>query len=310
MSEGTYNQELSPHQLREQALAIKRTIIDAWISDFPQTPPWPEPLSPPRHRKLQGVEEENAEPPRGRRRKLQDMMEVEDAEPLRRSKRNFSPLERFDPPKPPTLKKVSQSPIKKQQPAARARGRGGKISQPRPQPGGTVSPIATSNYQQRMGSITLAAETTLNSSVGQTVESRASSPTRTRQDLENAVPTIICRGFTASMVTDMREDVRSLRKDLMKAARHYGILPVSIRDTLYPLLGEWDQNDLLFDQFPRSKKDEDVVWAAIQDIYIKAQKCGELDKPESSWSHEVIRPLLKHSLKYTPWQDRVQVEIM
>jgi hypothetical protein len=112
------------------------------------------------------------------------------------------------------------------------------------------------------------------------------------------------------MVTDMREDVRSLRKDLMKAARHHGILPVSIWDTLCPLLGEWDQNDLLFDQFPRSKKDEDVVWAAILDIYIKAQKCGELDKPESSWSHEVIRPLLEHSLKYTPWQDRVQVEIM
>src|SRR5256714_2065599 len=54
MSEGTYSQELSPHQqLQEQALAIKRTIIDAWISDFPQIPPTPESFSPatahPRH---------------------------------------------------------------------------------------------------------------------------------------------------------------------------------------------------------------------------------------------------------------------
>src|SRR5436305_11670480 len=44
MSEVTYDQGLSP--LQEQALIIKRKIINAWINDFPQNPPSPEPISP------------------------------------------------------------------------------------------------------------------------------------------------------------------------------------------------------------------------------------------------------------------------
>src|SRR5436190_18445656 len=42
MSDSTYDQELSPFRV----LAIKREIINAWISDFPQTPPTPESISP------------------------------------------------------------------------------------------------------------------------------------------------------------------------------------------------------------------------------------------------------------------------
>jgi hypothetical protein len=240
MSERTYNQE--------QAFAIKRTIIDAWVSDFPSTPPTPE--SPRRGRRKRG-------------RKLQDMTEEEDAEPLRRS----------------------------------------KISQPQSQPRNNAQRVAASNYQQRLGSISLTAETTLNASAHQSAETRSSSPTRTRKNLENAVPKIICRGFSDGVATaNLREDVRSLRKELMAAARHHGIFPVSIRDTLYAHLNEWDQDDAYFDDFPRSEKDEDVIWAAVQDLYVKAQRCGELEKPESSWSHEVIRPLIEHALKYTPWQ--------
>ena len=135
MSEGTYSQELSPHQqLQEQALAIKRRIIDAWISDLPQ---------------------------------------------------------------------------------------------PRPQPGDDAPPIDASSYQQTLGSIALNEETTLNASTRRTVESRASSPTRTRNDLESAVPKIICRMFTTGMA--MREDVRSLRQKLMLAARYRGFLPLSLK---------------------------------------------------------------------------------
>jgi hypothetical protein len=96
----------------------------------------------------------------------------------------------------------------------------------------------------------------------------------------------------------------------MAAARHRSILPASLHDTLHPLLNKWDQDDAYFDEFVRSKEEENMIWAAIQDIRAKAQKCGEHDKPESSWSHEVIRPLIEHALKYTPWQDRVQVEVV
>jgi hypothetical protein len=75
-------------------------------------------------------------------------------------------------------------------------------------------------------------------------------------------------------------------------------------------LDEWDQDDAYFGEFSRSKEEENVIWAAIQDIYAKAQKCGEQDKPESSWSHEVIRPLIEQALKYTAWQNKVQVEVV
>ena len=59
------------------------------------------------------------------------------------------------------------------------------------------------------------------------LRARASSPTRTRNDLESAVPKIICRMFTTGMA--MREDVQSLRQKLMEAARHRGILPFSLK---------------------------------------------------------------------------------
>jgi hypothetical protein len=181
MSEGTYSKGLSPHQqLQEQALAIKRRIIDAWISDLPQIPPTPE-------------------------------------------------SQRLGPPEPSTRRKITKSPIKRQRPAAKARGRGGKISQPRPQPGDDAPPIDASSYQQTLGSIALNEETTLtlNASARRTLESRASSPTRNRNDLESAVPKIICRLFTDGMA--MREDVRSLRQKLMAAARHRGVLPLSLK---------------------------------------------------------------------------------
>jgi hypothetical protein len=247
MSEGTYSRELSPHQqLQEQALAIKRRIIDAWISDFPQIPPTPESFSPatahPRHGCTSQVlqdrhlerRHERYDASKGaymlprssrrlRSRKPRGVKEEENTEPLRRSKRNLSPPKLPEPPEPSTRRKVAESPIKRQRPSAKARGRGGKISQPRPQPGDD----AVSNYQQTLGSISLNEETTLNASARQTVGSRASSPTRTRNDLESAVPKIICRMFTTGMA--MREDVRSLRQKLMAEARHRGILPLSLK---------------------------------------------------------------------------------
>jgi hypothetical protein len=118
MSKSTYNQELSQEKLQE------RTIIDAWIDDFPQIPPSPKSFSP-----------VTAHPQRGRRqRSLQSRRMVEDnTEPLRRSKRNLPPPNRLEPPEPSTTK-ISRVPIKKARPAAKARGRGGGISKPRAQP--------------------------------------------------------------------------------------------------------------------------------------------------------------------------------
>ena len=288
MSDNTSDQELSTENGQEQVLAIKRTIINAWISDFPQIPPPPpESFSP-----------VTARPKRGRRqRSLKSRRMMEDnAEPLRRSKRILSRPE-------PSTAKILRTPIKKPRPAVKARGRGGEISKPQLQP---APPIAASNYQQMLGSST--AETTLSASANWTIESRESSPTRTRKDLESAVPKIICREFNTKM--DMREDVQSLREGLMAAARRRNILPVSLYDTLHPLLNRWDQDDAYFDEFARSKKEENMVWAAVQDIRANAQDCGEEDKPESSWSREVIQPLIRLALKYTPWQDRVQVEVV
>jgi len=263
MSEGTYSQELPPHQqLQEQALAIKWRIIDAWISDFPQIPPTPESFSPatahPRHgctsqvlqdrhlerrRERYDASKEAYTLPRSSRRlrsrKPRGVMEEENTNPLRRSKRNLSPPKHLEPPEPSTRRKIVESPIKRQRPAAKARGRGGKISQPRPQPGDDAPPIAASNYQQTLGSISLNEETTLNASARQAVESRASSPTRTRNDLESAVPKIICRMFTTGMA--MREDVRSLRQKLMAAARHRGILPLSLKVRFRNKMSVWER---------------------------------------------------------------------
>src|SRR2546423_1430431 len=255
MSEGTYSQELSPHQqLQEQALAIKRTIIDAWISDFPQIPPTPESFSPATAHPRRGctsqvLQDRHLERRRGRydvprklrrssrlrSRKPRGVMEEENTQPLRRSKRNLSPPRRLEPPEPSTRKKISESPIKKQRPAAKARGRGGKISQPRPPPENHAPPIAASNYQQTLGSILLNEETTLNASA----ESRTSSPTRTRNDLESAVPKIICRMFTPGMA--MREDVRSLRRKLMATARPRGILPFSLQVRFRNKMSAWER---------------------------------------------------------------------
>jgi hypothetical protein len=160
MSESTYSQELSPNrQLQEQALATKRKIINAWISDFPPTP---ESFSPatahPRRgctsqvlqdRHLERRSERYDAPKeayalprklcrssrRLRSRKSRGVMEEENTELLRRSKRNLSPPTYFEPPEPSTRRKISESTINRQRPAAKARGRGGKISQPRSQSG-------------------------------------------------------------------------------------------------------------------------------------------------------------------------------
>jgi len=80
MSESTYNRELSSENFREQVLAIKRTIIEAWISDFPQISLSPESFS-----------SVTAHPQRRRRqRSLKSRRMMEDnAEPRRRSKRLF-----------------------------------------------------------------------------------------------------------------------------------------------------------------------------------------------------------------------------
>jgi hypothetical protein len=53
-----------------------------------------------------------------------------------------------------------------------------------------------------------------------------------------------------------------------------------------------------------------MIWTAVQNIRVKAQECGEQDKPESSWSHSVIQPLIEHALEYMPWQNRVRVDVM
>src|ERR1700728_374291 len=163
MSDNTSDQELSTENGQEQVLAIKRTIINAWISDFPQIPPPPPPP--------ESFSPVTARPKRGRRQlslKSRRMME-DNAEPLRRSKRILSP------PAPSTTE-ISRTPIKKPQPAVRARGRGGGISKPQLQP---APPIVALNYQQMLGSST--AETTSSASANWTIESRESSPTRTRK---------------------------------------------------------------------------------------------------------------------------------
>jgi len=232
-------------------------------------------------------------------------MEAGDAQQPRRSKRAFTSPDRFEPPMPSTRQKISESPAKKHQLVAKQRGRPGKISQLRPPLGVGAPSTAASSYQEGFGSTILAAEGTLNTSA-----SRASSPTRTRKDLENAVPTIICCEFDAGMAADIRKDVQSLREELMAAGRHRGVLPVSLRDTLFPHLDKWDQDNAYFGEFSCSKEEEDSVWMAIQEIRIDAKDCGEENKPEASWSHEVIRPLIKNALKYTPWQNRIKLELV
>jgi hypothetical protein len=80
---------------------------------------------------------------------------------------------------------------------------------------------------------------------------------------------------------------------------------------LYSLLSEWTRDDVnVYFNSHRSEEHENEVWKAMQKLRIKAQRCGELEKPESSWSHEVIRPLIDLALEYTPWQDTVYVESM
>jgi len=149
MSEGIYSQELSPHQqLQEQALAIKRRIIDAWVSDLPQIPPTPKSFSPatahPRHgctsqvlqdrhlerrcERYDASKEAYTLPRSSRRRrsrKPRGVMEEENTEPLRRSKRNLSPPQRLRPPEPSTRRKIAESPIKKSNGRLQKRGDAG-----------------------------------------------------------------------------------------------------------------------------------------------------------------------------------------
>ena len=279
MSESTYtdDQELLPQYPHGQLTAIKRAFIEVWISSFPQTPPTPESRTT-AHRR------------RGRRqwsRKSRGIMEEENPAPVRRTKRGISLPEYGQLPEPRKQKRT----------AAKPRGRGGKASRPRS--------MAASNFEQRLASLT--SETALNTLETQ---SRTSSPTRNRDDLKNAVPKIICREFPEIMALDMREDVKSLRGELMPVVIRRGILPQSLRDTLLPHLETWFQDDALFGEYPRSKEEETMIWMLIQDIRNDARKCGEEDSAETEWSHNVIRPLIKYALKYTPWEDRVQLRFM
>jgi len=228
MSESTYkdDQELLLQHPHEQLTAIKRAFIEVWISSFPQTPPKPESRTTAHHR-------------RGRQqwsRKSQGVMEEENPAPVRRSKRRISPPEYEQLPEPQKQKRT----------AAKPRGGGGKASQ---------------NFQRVLGS--LPSETTLNA-LG--TQSRTSSPTRNRNDLENAVPMIICREFPEIIAPDMREDVRSLRRELMPVVISRGILPQSLRDMLLPHLETWFQDDASFGEYPRSKKEETMIWMLIRDI--------------------------------------------
>ena len=221
---------------------------------------------------------------------------------LRRSKRKLAPVYHLEPSSTQGTK--PESPIKKRRPATNVKG---QTSQPQRSQPGDDSQLST--YGQTLGALTLTEHTILSPSARLTVDTRASSPTRTKKDLESAVPKIICREFTFGKSID-REDIQLLRKKLAEVARGRGILPLSLHDTLFPLLNEWIRDESDFDDFPRSKEQEDEIWKAIQKLRIKAQKCGERDKPESSWSHEVIRPLIEYALEYTPWQDTINVEIV
>jgi hypothetical protein len=131
----------------------------------------------------------------------------------------------------------------------------------------------------------LPTEPTLNASKTQ---SRTNSPTRDRSDLEKAVPKIICREFPETMALDMREDVKSLRKELRAVMMHRGILPKSLQDTLCLHLDELFHDDVYFGEYPRTKNEETMIWMQIQDIRNDARKCGEEDKAETQWSHDVI----------------------
>jgi hypothetical protein len=141
-------------------------------------------------------------------------------------------------------------------------------------------------------------------------QSRTSSPTRNREDLEKAVPTIICREFPEILAPDMREDVKSLRKELRAVTTHRGILPKSLQDTLRLHLDELFHDDAFFGEYPRTKNEETKIWEDIQEIRKDAQTCGEQDRAETEWSHDVIRPLIKSSLRYTAWMENVQLRFM
>jgi hypothetical protein len=96
----------------------------------------------------------------------------------------------------------------------------------------------------------------------------------------------------------------------MSVVHRHGILPQSLQDTLLPYLETWDQKNVCFGEYPRSKEKESMIWMQIQEIRDEAQQCGEEDRPESEWSHTVIRPLIKYAVKYTPWDDRTMVRVM
>jgi hypothetical protein len=279
MSESTYkdDQELFPHYPDKQLLATKQAFIEVWIIDVPQTPTpeW-------RSRTTSHLRRER----RQQSRKSRVMTEEENPAPVRRSKRGS----------PPEYELLSE-PQKKKRTSTKPRGRGGKASQ--------LRLTAASNFEQRLDSLTPG--TTLKALETQ---SRTSSPTRNRADLENAVPKIICRQFPDVMAPDMREDVKSLRRELMSVVQRRGILPESIQDTIRTHLESWDQEDINFGEYPRSKEEESIIWTNILDIRNDAQQCGEEDSAEAEWSHSVIRPLIKYALKYTPWNNRTLVRIM
>jgi len=101
-----------------------------------------------------------------------------------------------------------------------------------------------------------------------------------------------------------------LRQELMLVVIRRGILPQSLRDTLLPHLETWFQDDASFGEYPRSKEEETMIWMLIQDICNDARDCSEQDSAETEWSHNVIRPLIKYALKYTPWEDKVRLRFM
>jgi hypothetical protein len=96
----------------------------------------------------------------------------------------------------------------------------------------------------------------------------------------------------------------------MAVMMHRGILPKSLQDTLRLHLDELFDDNIYFGEYPRTKNEETMIWTEIQEIRKDAQTCGEQDRAETEWSHDVIRPLIKSSLRYTAWMERVQLRFM
>jgi hypothetical protein len=141
------------------------------------------------------------------------------------------------PPVPPKLDKVlrksgpkmagkSRKTPKGKNPSRRSKRLSTPSRPSSPSPKRGRAPVRSKISRQNLGS--LGSEDASFSS-GRTMSSRSSSPTETRQDLESAVPRIVCREFSLSRDADMRANVESLRVQLINVARGRGNLPLSIK---------------------------------------------------------------------------------